>query len=70
MTAGRWSVSLIGAAGIVAATLAGATIWLLVSDPVKGADPVSALSQGNPAPFMQAIGAVIYDALKGLFRFL
>lgn len=57
-------------AGILAATLAGATIWLLVSDPVKGADTVSALTQGNPGPFMQAIGSVIADALRGLFRFL
>ena len=70
MSAARWSVSLISIAGLIAATLAGATIWLLGSDPVKGADTVSALSQGNPGPFMQAIGAVIYDALRGLFRFL
>jgi hypothetical protein len=70
MNTARWSVSLLSIAGIVAATLAAATIWLLVSDPVRGADTVSALSQGNPGPFMQAIGAVIYDALRGLFRFL
>lgn len=70
MTVGRWSVSLIAAIGIVAATLAGATIWLLLTDPVRGADSVSALSAGDIGPFVRALGTVIYDALRGLFRYL
>jgi hypothetical protein len=70
MTVGRWGVSLVAVVGIVAATLAGATIWLLVTDPVRGADAVSALSTGDVAPFISALGAVIYDALRGLFRYL
>jgi len=37
---------------------------------VKGADATSALVQGNVSPFVEAIGAVIYDALKGLFKYL
>ena len=55
--------------GVMAATVAGATIWLLLSDPVKGADAAGAMFKGDPGPFMQAIGAVIYDALKGLFKY-
>jgi hypothetical protein len=70
MSVGRWSVSLIAVIGILAATLAGATIWLLVTDPVRGADAVSALSMGDVTPFVRALGAVIYDALRGLFRYL
>lgn len=67
----RWSVSLIATIGIVAATLAGATVWLLVTDPIGGADVVStALSSGDVEPFMRAIGAVIYEALRGLFGYL
>ena len=67
----RWSVSLIATIGLVAATLAGATIWLLVTDPVGGADVVStALTTRDVAPFMRAIGAVIYEALRGLFGYL
>ena len=67
----RWSVSLIAMVGIIAATLAGATIWLLVTDPVRGADAVSsAMSTGDVEPFMRAIGSVIYDALQGLFGYL
>jgi hypothetical protein len=68
---GRWSVSLIATIGIVAATLAAATIWLLVTDPIGGADVVStALTTGDFGPFMRALGAVIYEALRGLFGYL
>lgn len=70
MTAGRWSVSLIAVIGLLAATLAGATIWLLLTDPVRGADAVSAISTGDVVPFVRALGAIIYDALRGLFRYL
>jgi hypothetical protein len=70
MSAARWSVSLIAIIGAMAATMAGATLWLLVTDPVTGADTATALINGDPGPFMQAIGAVIYDALKGLFKYL
>ena len=70
MTAGRWSVSLIAVIGVLAATLAGATIWLLLTDPVRGADAVSAISTGDVVPFVRALSAVIYDALRGLFRYL
>jgi hypothetical protein len=67
----RWSVSLIAMIGIIAATVAGATIWLLVTDPVGGADVVStALSTRDVGPFMRAIGTVIFEALRGLFGYL
>lgn len=59
-----------GIIGLVAATMAAATVWLLLTDPVTVADSVSQLSQGNVAPAMQAIGSVIVDALKGLFKYL
>jgi len=63
----RWSMSLIAIIGIVAATVAGATIWLLVTDPVTVS---TAVSTGDVEPFMRAIGSVIYDALRGLFGYL
>lgn len=67
----RWSVSLIAMIGIIAATVAGATVWLLVTDPVGGADVVStALSTRDVGPFMRAIGSVIFEALRGLFGYL
>jgi hypothetical protein len=66
----RWSISLIAAAGILAAIVAAATIWLLVTDPVRGADAVSVALTGDIGPFMQALGMVILEALRGLFGYL
>jgi hypothetical protein len=71
MSLARWSISLVAIIGLLAATLAAATIWLLLTDPVQGADAVStALSTGDVGPFIRAIGAVIYEALVGLFGYL
>jgi hypothetical protein len=66
----RFSVSLVAIIGLMAATIAGATIWLLLTDPVRTADAASDLTQGNVAPFMEAVGSVIYNALQGLFKYL
>jgi hypothetical protein len=67
MNFARWSVSLIAIVGLLAATFAGATIWLILTDPVTVAN---AVSTGEVSPVMKAIGAVIYDALRGLFKYL
>ncbi|MGE5837741.1 MAG: hypothetical protein ACM4AI_24930 [Acidobacteriota bacterium] len=67
MNVARWSVSLIAIMGVLAATIAGATIWLILTDPVTVAN---AVSTGDVSPVVKAIGAVIYDALKGLFKYL
>jgi hypothetical protein len=67
MNVARWSVSLIAIVGVLAATIAGATIWLILTDPVTVAN---AVSTGEVSPVMKAIGAVIYDALKGIFKYL
>lgn len=53
--------------GLLAATVAGATIWLLFTDPVTVAN---AVSTGDVGPVVKAIGEVLFDALRGLFRFL
>ena len=70
MNVAGWSVSLIALVGLAAAMMAGSTIWLLLTDPVRGADVVSTATTGDLGPFMQAIGEVLYEALMGLFRFL
>jgi hypothetical protein len=70
MGLGRWSASLAAVIGVVAATFAIAVIWLLITDPVKTADAASRAASGDIGPFMKAIGAAIYDALKGLFKYL
>ena len=71
MSVARWSVSLVAATGALAATLAAATIWLLVTDPVGGAEAVSqAMTAGDVGPFMRALGSVIAAALRDLFKYL
>jgi hypothetical protein len=50
--------------------MAAATVWLLLTEPVTVADAVSKMSQGEIGPAMQALGAVLVDALKGLFKYL
>jgi len=61
------SVSLFGALAIVSAVLAGATIWLLLTDPVTVAD---AVETGEVSPLVQELVGVLYDALRGLLKYL
>ena len=58
------------ASGLLAAAAAGATIWLLFTDPITLADAADGLKAGDPAPLVQALGAAILDALRGLFKYL
>lgn len=67
MSIGRVSLSLFGVVGIVAAALAGATIWLLVTDPVTVAD---AVASGEVSPLMRALAGVLADALRDLVKYL
>ena len=66
----RYSVSLVAIIGIMAATIAGATIWLLLTDPISSANAADALVKGPVSPFVAAVGSVLYDALRGLFKYL
>jgi hypothetical protein len=70
MSLGRWSVSLAAVIGLLAATVAAAVIWLLVTDPINTADAASKMTTGEVSPIVRAIGSVIVDALKGLFKYL
>jgi hypothetical protein len=67
MSFGRWSVSLVAVIGLIAATVAGAAIWLIATDPITVAN---AVSTGDVSPIVRAIGEVIFDAIRGLFKYL
>ena len=67
MSLARISISLFGVVALVAATLAGATIWLILTDPVTVAD---AVNEGNVSPLVRALAGAVYDALKGILRYL
>lgn len=53
--------------GIVAAIVATATIWLVLTDPVTVAD---AVNEGEISPLVRQLADVIYRALAGLLDYL
>jgi hypothetical protein len=64
---GSLSVSLVGLVGILAVVIAGATIWLLLTDPVTVAESVDT---GEVSPLVRSLAGVLYQALVGLLRYL
>lgn len=67
MSFARISLSLVAVIGVMALALAGATIWLLVTQPVTVAD---AVSKGEVSPLAKAIAGALYEALQGLLKYL
>ena len=63
----RFGMSLVGVVGLLATTLAAATIWLVLTDPVTVAD---AVSEQNITPLVRDLAAIIYEALRNLLRYL
>ena len=53
--------------GVVAAIVAGATIWLVLTDPVTVA---SAVNEGQISPLVRQLADIIYNALAGLLDYL
>ena len=71
MTSARFSLSLLGVVGVLAAVLAAASLWLVVTDPVKVATGVqAATADGNVSPLVKALADVLYDALQGIIKYL
>jgi hypothetical protein len=53
--------------GVLAAVIAGATIWLVLTDPVTVANT---LDGGEVSPLVRQLAEVIYKALAGLLDYL
>ena len=53
--------------GVVAAVIAAATIWLLVTDPVTVAN---AVEEGEISPLARRLAEVVYNAIAGLLAYL
>jgi hypothetical protein len=64
---GLFSFSLVGIVGLLAVIVAGATVWLLLTDPVTVAESVDA---GEVTPLVRSLAGSLYDALVRLFRYL
>jgi hypothetical protein len=63
----RLSISLFGTLAILSAVVAGATIWLVLTDPVTVAD---AVDTGQMSPVIKALATALYGALAGLLKYL
>lgn len=64
---GSWSFSVVGLVGILALIIAVATIWLVLTDPVTVAETVDS---GEVSPIVRTLATTIYEALRGLLKYL
>lgn len=60
-------MSLAAVIAVACAVLAGATIWLLLSDPVT---VTGALHDGTVTPIVRALAQAVVDAFRSLLAFL
>jgi hypothetical protein len=61
------AASVAGLVAILAAIVAGATIWLLLTDPVTVATSVE---DGQISPLVRQLAQVLYNAVAGLLDYL
>jgi hypothetical protein len=59
--------SVAGLVAVLAAVVAGATIWLLLTDPVTVA---TAVDEGEISPLVRQLAQVLYNAVAGLLDYL
>jgi hypothetical protein len=64
---GNLSFSLVGIVGVLAVVIAGATIWLLLTDPITVAESVDS---GQVSPLVATLATRLYEALRGLLKYL
>ena len=59
--------SIAGLIGVAAAIVAGAAIWLVLTDPVT---IVNAVDTGEVSTLVRQLAQVVYDAMAGLLDYL
>jgi hypothetical protein len=59
--------SLVGIIGLFAVVVAGATVWLLLTDPVTVAESIDS---GEVSPLVESLAGSIYDAIVRLLKYL
>jgi hypothetical protein len=60
-------LSLFGVIAVISIILASATIWLFLTNPVTVA---TAVNEGQISPFVRELAQVLYNALRGILRYL
>ncbi len=64
---GSLSFSVVGLIGVLALIIAGATLWLVLTDPVTVAETVDT---GEVSPLVRTLATTIFEALRGLLKYL
>ena len=64
---GSVSFSVVGLVGVLALIIAVATAWLVLTDPVTVAESVDT---GEVSPLVRTLATTIYEALRGLLKYL
>lgn len=64
---GSLSFSVVGLVGVLALIIAVATAWLVLTDPVTVAESVDT---GEVSPLVRTLATTIYEALRGLLKYL
>ncbi|MPY88436.1 MAG: hypothetical protein GEU99_10970 [Luteitalea sp.] len=67
MSLAKLGISLFSVLALLAVAVAGATIWLVLTDPVTVADSVA---KGDVSPLARALAQVLYDAMRSLLEYL
>ena len=67
MSFAQRTLSLAGIIGVLTAAFAAGLIYLLVTQPVSTAQN---LANGEVSPLVRAVAGVLYDALRGILKFL
>jgi hypothetical protein len=60
-------VSLFSAIAVLSILLAVATVWLFLTNPVT---VVNAVNEGEITPLVRDLAQVIFDALRGILKYL
>jgi hypothetical protein len=63
----RWSASLFGAVAVVSVLLAASAVWLFLTNPVNVA---TAINEGDVSPLVHDLAQALFNALRGLLRYL
>ena len=67
MSFAQRSLSLAGIIGVLTAAFAAGLIYLLVTQPVSTAENIA---NGEVSPIVRAVAGVLYDALRGILKYL
>ena len=67
MSFAQRSLSLAAIIGVLTAIFAAGLIYLLVTQPVSTAESIA---NGEISPLLSAVGGVLYNALRGILKFL